>query len=160
MNSRKIFSPFFLAVVSCMLLAACRPMDAFEKNVPIPGQEWQSSFKPSIDFEVTDTASPYNIYIVLRHKNAYGYNNIWLRVSVQQPGDTAVKSQQYDLKLANDETGWFGTGMDDIFEHRVLVQERARFARPGKYHFTIEQIMREDPLQYVMNAGLRIEKTP
>jgi gliding motility-associated lipoprotein GldH len=160
MNSLKIFNPFILFIFCCTLLTACGPMDAFENAVPIPAHEWQSSFKPSFDFEVTDTASPYNVYIVLRHQNAYEFNNIWLRVSVQQPGDTAIKSQQYDLKLANDETGWSGTGMDDIFEHRVLIQERAKFARPGKYHFTIEQIMRQDPLLHVMNAGLRIEKTP
>jgi gliding motility-associated lipoprotein GldH len=160
MNSRKIFNPFLLFVISCALLAACGPMDAFEQNVAIPTHEWESSFKPAIDFEVTDTTSPYNVYVVLRHQNAYSWNNIWLRVSVQQPGDTAVKSQQYDIKLGNDETGWFGSGMDDIFEHRVLIQERARFSKPGKYRFTIEQIMREDPLQHVMNVGLRIEKTP
>ena len=92
--------------------------------------------------------------------NAYGYNNIWIRGSVQEPGDTATKSQQYDLKLASDEQGWLGKGMDDIFEHRILIQERTRFRRSGEYRFTFEQIMREDPLQNVMNIGLRIEKTP
>ena len=135
-------------------------MDAFEKAIPIPQHEWATSFKPTIDFDVADTTAPYDVYVVLRHQNAYEFNNIWLRISVQQPGDTAAKSQQYDLKLANDESGWFGTGMDDIFEHRILIQQRAKFARSGKYHFTIEQIMRQDPLLHVMNVGLRIEKTP
>ncbi|HYC28452.1 MAG TPA: gliding motility lipoprotein GldH [Chitinophagaceae bacterium] len=160
MKSRKLLNPFYLSIISCMLLAACRPMDAFEKTVAIPGYEWQGSFKPAIDFDVTDTAAPYSMYIVLRHQNAYEFNNIWLRLSLQQPGDTAVKSHQYDLKLANDETGWLGTGMDDIFEHRILIQDRAKFERPGKYRFTIEQVMRQDPLLHVMNVGLRIEKTP
>jgi len=135
-------------------------MDAFEKSITIPKHQWESGFKPAIDFEVADTTVPYNMYIVLRHQNAYEFNNIWLRLSVQQPGDTTVKSQQYDLKLASDEAGWFGSGMDDIYEHRVLIQERAKFANPGKYHFTIEQLMRQDPLLHVMNVGLRIEKTP
>ncbi|HEX2683910.1 MAG TPA: hypothetical protein VHL77_08250, partial [Ferruginibacter sp.] len=59
-----------------------------------------------------------------------------------------------------DEAGWFGTGMDDIFEYRKLIQQRTRFTRPGQYRFTLEQIMRDDPLENVMNVGLRIEKTP
>lgn len=148
-------------IIFCLIaLAACGPIDVFEKNVPIPGHAWESSFKPVITFDITDTTAVYNIYLVVRHRNAYAFNNIWIKGSVQEPGDTTIKSQQYDLKLASDEAGWFGNGMDDIFEHRVLIQQRTRFRKPGEYRFTLEQVMREDPLQHVMNVGLRIEKTP
>jgi gliding motility-associated lipoprotein GldH len=149
-----------LLVGICLVLASCKPMDAFEKNVPIPGHKWESSFKPLINFDITDTTSLYNVYIVIRHKNAYEFNNIWLRGTVQQPADTAQKSLQYDLKLANDETGWLGKGMDDIFEHRILIQPRTRFNRSGQYSFKLEHIMRQDPLLHIMNVGLRVEKTP
>jgi len=135
-------------------------MNVFEKNVTIPGHQWESSFKPQIVFDITDTTSLYNIYVVVRHQNAYGWNNIWIKGTVQQPGDTTTRSQQYDLRLANDQKGWLGKGMDDIFEHRILIQQRTRFRRAGEYKFTLEHTMREDPLQHVMNIGLRIEKTP
>lgn len=143
-----------------LLLASCGPINVFEKNVAIPKHQWEGSFRPVLTFDITDTTSLYNVFVVIRHQNAYGYNNIWIRGSVQEPGDTAIKSQQYDLKLANDETGWLGKGMDDIFEHRILIQERTRFLRSGEYRFTLEHVMREDPLQHVMNVGLRIERTP
>lgn len=135
-------------------------MNAFENSVVIPGQEWESGFKPMINVEINDTTSLYNVYLVVRHKNAYSFNNIWIKASVQEPGDTATRSRQYDLRLANDDTGWLGKGMDDIFEHRILIQERTRFLRPGLYRFTLEHIMRTDPLPHVMNVGLRVEKTP
>lgn len=53
--------------------------------------------------------------------------------------------------------------MDDIFEHRQLLTPRSAdkafyFKKPGDYTFTIEQIMREDPLEQVLNTGIRIEK--
>ncbi|HYF32706.1 MAG TPA: gliding motility lipoprotein GldH [Chitinophagaceae bacterium] len=143
-----------------LFFAACGPINTFEKNVAIPGQEWHTSFKPVITFDITDTSSLYNVYVVLRHRNAYRYNNIWIRGTVQQPGDTATRSRQYELKLADDAAGWLGRGMDDIFEHRILIQERTRFTRPGQYRFVLEHTMRNDPLEYVMNVGLRIEKTP
>lgn len=147
----------------CLLLilafAACGPINSFEKNVSIPGQEWPSSFKPVISFDITDTSSLYNVYVVVRHKNAYRFNNIWVKGTVLQPGDTTLRSRQYELRLANDETGWLGKGMDDIFEHRILIQQRTRFARPGEYRFTLEHTMRDDPLKHVMDIGLRIEKT-
>jgi hypothetical protein len=30
--------------------------------------------------------------------------------------------------------------------------------KKGEYSFTLQQIMREDPLQHVLNAGIRIVK--
>ena len=56
------------------------PSDVFEKDVAIPGQQWESSFKPTFNFNIReqDTARLYNIYLVLRHTDAYNYNNIWI----------------------------------------------------------------------------------
>jgi gliding motility-associated lipoprotein GldH len=142
-----------------LFLNSCIPtLDVFEKDVVIPKQQWQSSFKPQIDFNIDDTTSLYNIYLVLRHADAYNYNNIWIKASVQQPGDVNARSQQYNVTLATNEKGWLGSGMDDIYEQRILIQPQTKFARSGDYHFTLEQIMREDPLMHVLGAGLRIEK--
>jgi gliding motility-associated lipoprotein GldH len=94
----------------------------------------------------------------LRHSDAYLYNNIWIKGTVREPGDSAARSQNYDLTLATNDKGWLGSGMDDIYEHRVLIQPETRFTRPGTYSFTLEQIMRDDPLPYVLNVGVRVEK--
>jgi gliding motility-associated lipoprotein GldH len=148
-----------LLVICASFLVSCNlSLDVFERDVIIPQQQWQSSFKPQIDFNIEDTNSLYNIYLVLRHADAYNYNNIWIKATVEQPGDQKSRSQQYNVVLATNGKGWLGSGMDDIYEQRVLIQPQTRFAKSGIYHFTIEQIMREDPLQHVLSTGLRIEK--
>jgi len=151
-------------LAACSLqLAACTslPSDVFEKNVTIPGQAWASNFKPRIDFTIQakDTADRYNVYVVLRHSDAYQYNNLWIQGTIRKPGDTVGKSLRADLPLA-DNNGWKGSGMDDIYEHRVLVRDLALtgFSKPGTYSFTLEQIMRDDPLPHVLNVGVRLEK--
>jgi gliding motility-associated lipoprotein GldH len=148
------------AVVSLSFCACNLPSDVFEKDVVIPRQAWESSFKPRIDFALNeqDTNSLYNIYLVLRHSDAYNFNNIWIKGTVTEPGDTVVKSMRYDLTLATNDKGWLGNGMDDIYEHRILIQPNTKFKRPGTYSFVLEQIMREDPLKHVLNAGIRVEK--
>ena len=152
---KKIISRLFLPV---LIFCSCGTIDVFEKNVAIPNHEWTRSFKPEISFEITDTTALYNIYVVLRHTNEYRYNNIWLNVHTQVPGDT-VKKQRLDLRLATDDKGWLGSGMDDIYEHRILITSTPQHLRKaGEYKFTLEQIMREEPLQFVMNAGIRVEK--
>ena len=154
--------PFlFLLAAGILLWSSCSlPSDVFEKDVVIPGHQWASSFKPRVDFTIkgADTADRYNIYLVLRHSDAYLYNNIWIRGTVREPGDSIPKSQRYDLTLATNDKGWLGSGMDDIYEHRVLIQPDTKFTKPGTYSFTLEQIMRDDPLQHVLNVGVRVEK--
>jgi gliding motility-associated lipoprotein GldH len=149
---------FLLLLFLVSLLTACTQIDLFEKNLAIPGQQWKSSFKPAINFTISDTASFYNMYVVIRHSDAYRYNNIWLKVGIQPPGDT-IKQQQLDLTLATDSKGWLGTGIDDIYEHRIRITSTPyQFKKKGVYMFTLEQTMREDPLLYMMNIGLRLEK--
>lgn len=148
------------ALVAILLMTlSCGTIDVFEKNMPVPAHEWSSAFKPEIAFEITDTASAYNIYVVVRHTQAYNYNNMWVNVEFSVPGDSTYR-QRVNLLLATDDRGWLGSGMDDIYEHRVLINKSGpqKFPRPGKYAFRLENIMREDPLEHVMNVGIRIEK--
>ncbi|HAO46281.1 MAG TPA: gliding motility lipoprotein GldH [Ferruginibacter sp.] len=150
---------FLLPVVGCLLfLFSCRQNDLFEKSAVIPKYEWRSDFPVTGHFIITDTSSAYSIYLVLRHTDAYKYNNIWLRIGLQAPGDTLF-SQRVDIKLGDDARGWEGSGMNDIWELRKLLNgEPKRFRQAGKYYFSISQIMRDDPLPHIMSAGLRIEK--
>ena len=132
----------------------------FEKNQLFRDHEWPSSVKPDLAFEMTDTLSMYNIYIVLRHSDAYHFNNMYVRATVNEPGETQGKTGDYDLQLATNNNGWIGTAMDDIYDARLLIQPKTRFKKAGVYHIRLEQLMREDPLQNVLSAGLRVERVP
>jgi gliding motility-associated lipoprotein GldH len=150
----------FAFVVSCFLfVSSCTTVDVFEKNVAIPRHSWSSQFKPVIDFEIGDTTSRYSVYIVIRHTDAYRYKNIWLNIETQSP-DGTKRNQPLDLQLATDNKGWLGSGMDDIFEHRILITppQQPEQLHKGTYHFRIGNIMREDPLEHVLNVGIRVEK--
>src|SRR6516165_5608377 len=114
-NLKFVFSLFILG--SCNLRTG-----VFEKNISIPKHQWESGFRPEISFEIKDTNSTYNVYLVLRHTEAYNYNNIWVKATVEEPGVSSSKSQQYDLTLASNDKGWFGSAMDDVYENRILIQ--------------------------------------
>lgn len=156
MISNKAYtSYFFLLLVACCLFISCTQINVFEKSTTIPGYKWKSSFEVKGSFSVTDISTPYKTYIVLRHTDAYKYNNIWLNIGIQPPGDT-MRYQKADVLLGTDAGGWIGTGMNDIWELRQLVM--LRFSKPGTYNYSITQIMRDDPLPAIMSAGLRVEK--
>ena len=149
---------FYIFLCCLVILTSCSKSGVFEKNVSIPQYKWEYSFKPAFEFDITDTVSSYNLYIVIRHTDAFKYNNIWLNVGTQVPSDT-VHYRRFDLQLGSDNKGWEGTGMDDIWELRKPVTNGPfKFHHSGKYKFSIAQIMRENPLLHVMSIGLRVEK--
>ncbi len=143
-------------------LSSCQTVDLYEKNIPLPRQEWSAAYKPRFNFVIRDTAAAYQLYIVLRHNEQYNYNNIWLNLYAQEPGKPAQKFM-LELPLATSERGWLGTGMDDLYEHRIPITidpSKFTFTHPGTYNFMLEQVMREDPLEHVFNIGLRLERKP
>lgn len=147
-----------LILIVSILFISCGKINLFEKQAVIPSQQWFYDYVPEFKFTVSDTASLYNMYVVIRHTDLYQYNNIWLRIGSQAPQDS-MSFQKINLELANDKSGWEGTGMGDIFEVRKNISPGpVSFKKAGEYTFSIAQIMRENPLRYIMSVGFRIEK--
>ena len=160
MSAQKIIRMKYYAVVFVLgfLFISCKQIDLFEKNTVIPNNEWAGDFNAKGSFSISDTASLYNIFLVIRHTDAYKYNNIWLNVGFQTPGDT-MHYQRLNLQLANDVTGWEGSGMNDIWELRKMLNSQPEpFKKAGNYSFTISQSMRDNPLLHVLSVGLRVER--
>jgi len=145
-------------ILSSVLLGSCSSIDAFEKNAEIPKHQWAYDFKPEVEFTITDTVSTYNVFVTLRHTDAYAYKNIWLFLSTRQPGDSTFQKERFELILQDQEGKWIGTGMSDIWEVRYPLFNNIRFTKQGTYTIRLQQTMRDNPLLHVMNAGVRIEK--
>ncbi len=148
---------FLIAIAGSLFLHSCQQIDVFEKNTKIPGLKWQNNFPATGTFVIGDTTASYNLYLVLRHTDAYMYNNIWLNVGLQSPGDSLF-FQKIDLSLGNDAAGWEGTGMNDIWEVRKPLAQNRRFRKMGEYRFSIYHVMRDNPLLNIMSVGMRVEK--
>jgi gliding motility-associated lipoprotein GldH len=153
---------FLLIAIACFAgVVSCTTIDLYEKSVSIPGHSWKRTFKPSFTFTIKDTAVPYQVFLVLRHNEKYNYNNIFINLYTKQPGIDTMQKARFDLTLATADKGWLGSGMDDIYEHRIALtpsDQQLYFRNSGDYTFSVEQIMREDPLENVLDVGIRIEK--
>jgi gliding motility-associated lipoprotein GldH len=153
----KKFRITFIVLVSLFIaITGCEQVALYERLQNIKKAAWNDQQVPSFTFDITDTTSNYKVYVVVRHTNTYAYRNIWLNVGLQQPGDT-VRHQPFELQLAATDK-WLGTGMDDVFEHRALLFSKpVHFNRPGAIKFTLQHIMRQNPLPGVMQVGIRVE---
>lgn len=140
-----------------IIISSCKQIDLHEQNIAIPKNNWYSNLNSTSTFEIKDTTVKYNLYVVIRHTDAYEYSNIWLSVGLQQPGET-MQFQKLNLTLANDAKGWKGIGMNDIWEVRIPITLVPTKFKRGTHTTSVGHVMRQNPLQHIMNVGIRVEK--
>lgn len=145
-----------------LVLAACGMKSPYyQKLVKVPGVAWAYDFRPTFKIHIDDTVSHYQTKFLIRHDEAYPFANLWFRMKVKGPGDTAfVEGERIEVILADAEGKWQGTGTGDLWEHVVPLSLAGTpmFGKAGDYTIKLEQVMRVDPLPSVMDVGLRIEK--
>ena len=151
------FIQFVYAFCLSMVMLSCQTMPLSEQNTIHPDHQWSSAKPEKYLFNVTDTNSLYKIIFVIRHHNAYHYKNIWVELGHHGVGEK-VKTETFNLNLADDQKGWIGTGMDDIYDQRIPLSSKPIKLKYGINAFSIKHTMREDPLQNILSTGIRIEK--
>lgn len=153
----RLWSKLYLILLLTLFLEACQTIDLYEQITTYPEHQWSSKQINQYQFNIADSNALYNMYFVVRHHNAYHYKNIWLQVTTQPAGDS-VQKQTININLADDMNGWMGTGMDDIYDHRVVMNPKPLKLPKGIFKISVQQIMREDPLQNILTTGVRVEK--
>ena len=146
---------FVLLAICTIGFNSCTTLDVYEKHHFFSTHQWDSRDTVSVQFEITDTTQPYRISLVLRHENAYAYKNIWIETNFNTPDSSYQVVREFVLA---DNLRWLGNRVDDIAEHRIRYNEQPLYLRKGLYKFRLKQVMREDPLRYIMMAGIRVEK--
>lgn len=152
---------FYLIVLNAYLLQGCGTSPQYQEHFNVPGNAWDYSFRPEFNFEITDTAALYQLVFLVRHTDAYAYNNIWLLLDTRAPGDSVFHPMRVEVPLAANTGQWLGRGTGEIYEQRVAINNLstpAVFSRKGRYTIRMAQDMRTNPLRDVMQVGLRLEK--
>jgi gliding motility-associated lipoprotein GldH len=151
-------SIYLLIIFLGLSLGSCNKNIVFSEYKTFSNCEWLAKEKAVFDLEITDTQTLNNIYLMLRHSEAYPYNNLFVFVTTKYP-DGKVITDTMEVVLANQKGEWLGNGMGDIFDFKVPIKKNVRFPLGGKYQFSFEQGMRVDPLPMIMDFGFEIEKS-
>lgn len=158
---RLFYAPCLLVLFVGML--SCRPSPQFQQHYNIPDGQWSSAFQLNFQFNISDTAAAYQLFLLIRHTDAYPFSNLWMTMESRGPVDSGFKKLRVEVPLAATSGQWLGRGMGEIWEQRVPInslQMPAFFPKAGLYTLRLTQDMRRDPLPEVLTIGLRVEKLP
>lgn len=141
-------------------IVACKQVALYDRIAHVKGGNWVGDSVLLFPFDISDTTKTYQVYVTIRHTFSYPYRNLWLKIGLKPSGVDTFALQQFNLPLAS-ATQWLGTGMDDVYERRVLLfQQPIHFNTSGQSIFSLQHTMRQNPLPGILQAGIRIEPIP
>src|SRR6478672_5120477 len=85
-----------VAVVAMLFFSACNKVNLYEKLKSFPNHEWGSRDTASFNITIKDSAL-YKFYVVVRHTDAYRFNNIWLNITLTDPDSTYSFKREFIL---------------------------------------------------------------
>ena len=140
-----------------MLLIGCSGNDIYFQYNPVAVKGWSKDTAYVFNVPVSDTTATYNVYVNIRNRSEYPYQNLWLFLKKISP-DTIQTKDSIECYLADQRGKWLGTGMGSIMEMPVLYQQNVRFNKAGTYRYEIVQGMRDTMLIGINDIGMRVEK--
>jgi len=155
--SVKIMTKCFLTIVISLLAVACTGNEVYFQYDTVNPKGWSKDSLYAFDIKISDTTSLYNVYVNVRNRGDYPYQNLWLFLNKSTP-DSIQSKDSIECYLADQRGKWLGTGLGSILEMPVLYQQKVRFKTSGIYHYKIVHGMRDSILPGINDIGMRVEK--
>ncbi len=156
---RILKSVIFLLLL--VISVSCKEKTLFKAYEDVEDGLWPVDKKYTFQFEVSDTLQSYNLYYLIRNAQQYPYYNLYLTREMKGPDGKTIYARLDEMYLSDQTTGKpRGSGLGDLFDHKIVFQRNYRFPRPGRYSLTLAQSMRQNPLPHIMGVGLSVEKVP
>lgn len=140
------------------VVTSCGFNDTYFQYSTVAKNGWSKDSCYVFRVPVTDTASAYNIYVNVRNRGNYPYQNLWLFLKCQTP-DMVRTKDSIECYLADQRGKWLGSGIGSVVEMPLIYKQKVRFKKPGVYRFDIGHGMRDSLLVGINDIGLRVEKS-
>ena len=136
-------------------LLGCDQNRIFEKHINLKGF-WPQKSTQLFEFDIIDLGTPYQITGMVRNKNTYAFNNLYIKYELVHE-DSLIKTDLAEVILFESKTGKpLGTGMGSTFDRNFDLIKSYYFNTSGHYKMRLTQFMRIDTLQDIDQIGLRV----
>lgn len=130
-----------------ILTISCQDSTLYHSYQPVQTIGWDKNDTLVYTLPQALSNQPYIYEIGIRHKDSYPYRDIWL----------TINQDTVHLYLADSIGNWRGNGIGGIRQSNFPI----RLSQPTKdsiKEFRITHVMRDHPLNGILNIGLKIEK--
>ena len=140
-----------------IIFIGCDPGRLYDQSKSIPDSGWHKDSVAEFFVKVDDTLQAYNFYITIRNNDNYSYRNFHFFLNTKLPNGNNT-CDTIELILANIEGKWLGKGFGSVKDNQIPIRKNLLFPLKGTYAFKIEQGMRQEKLEGLVDIGIRVEK--
>lgn len=144
-----------ILVIFIVLLTGCRDDFFYSKTYEIEDYQWNVEDVQEFTFDITDTSKVYMWFIDVRHTGDFEFSNFYIFPKRIAPNGKTY-TDTLNIPLADPSGKWYGKGLGDILDNRVLWKKDVKFPQEGKYLFQLQQGSREADLEGIVNIGFSI----
>lgn len=138
-----------------MTLIACQPTPIYSKFHTIPTSGWHQDSLLLHEVTVIDSATAYEVLIVVRHNMHYPYQNLWLFIE-EYVDNLCIHRDTIEATLADDYGRWLGKG-NNRYTLPLIYNNSHRFANTENHTISIQHGMRAEWLEGITDIGLIIK---
>lgn len=154
---RKVLKNSFFAIALTVVFYGCVKQDVYLKYHTVTTTGWHKDSLYGFDIQIKDTTPRYNIYVNIRNRGEYPYQNLWLFLSKLEP-DSTLSKDSIECYLADDRGKWKGSGIGSVLQISILYQQNVKFPHAGVYKYKIGHGMRDSVLNGINDIGMQVEK--
>ncbi len=149
-----LFPTFFVLI----LALGCGSDCIYQQSFSLPEAGWAYEDSIRFDFEIPDTSAHYNLNLKLKHAWDFPYQNLYVKFYTRFPSGKMIE-QLVSLELTENAVVWQGECSGKWCTINIPLQSNAYFPETGKYSITLEQYMRQSPVEGVKSFSLCVKPT-
>jgi len=144
--------------LSVLLFVSCDQGAIYSETVDLPEGKWTYENPLIYSFDVESSDSFHDLFLSLAYGQDFRYQNIYVKIKTDYPTSESVE----DIVSLNLTDG-VGTFLGDCSSSKcvidILLQEKFRFKEEGKHTISIYQHSRENVLNDIYSAELKLFAT-
>lgn len=146
-----------LLVVLSAFLWSCNPHKIYEEHQELSKNlVWEKTKKLTFEVDVTEDTIPYTISLALRYISGFPYKTLPIQLTITSPSGIST-TKVYSLVVIDEKGDYIGDGAGDYWDLMQEIEKNSALEK-GTYTFVAEHAMVNNPVPFVMELGLKVEK--
>ncbi len=156
----KLYKSFlFLVLLVLVFFPSCSKNRIYHEKFTIENYKWFNTqpiiFEPKITHEFVK--KPLKMVLIIRYIQGFPYKFLHLKILLTDPKGEA-QYQDISIPIISDELKYYGEGEGDFWDLEYVVDDELILELEGKYKIEIKSAMDENPVNFMDEIGISLEK--
>lgn len=156
-HNQKKNKSILLPLLFIIALTACDSNTMYHSFLHLSKEGWGKSDTLTFKSPIADSLATYRIFVEVRNREDYPYNNLYLFISHNTQDSTVFVTDTIKYTLADKSGKWLGTGLGSLYQSSSSYTFIAP-KRSGNLTFKISHGMRDNILKGVNDIGIQIKQ--